>query len=82
MNPHDGQRTRPFSRSSSLPQRAQKRQPSCSLMAGNDRLTAVHEQPEPTEEEQEQTPERIPVEEPDRDERSVENESEEPVREA
>jgi hypothetical protein len=51
-------------------------------MAGNDRLTAVHEQPEPTEEELEQAPERIPEEEPDRDQRSVENDSEESVREA
>jgi hypothetical protein len=39
-------------------------------MVGNDRLTAVHEQPEPTEEEQDQAPQRLDEEEPDRDERA------------
>jgi len=52
-------------------------------MAGNDRLTRVHEQPQPTEEEQEQAPERVPEEEPERDERSAEDgETEEPIHEA
>jgi hypothetical protein len=39
-------------------------------MPVNDRLPAVHEPPEPTEEEQGQTPERLEEEEPDRDERA------------
>lgn len=57
-------------------------------MLGNDRLTAVHEQPEPTEEEQEQTPERLEEEEPDRDPRQGGGEvpgnrlPEEPIHEA
>jgi hypothetical protein len=52
-------------------------------MVGNDRLTAVHEQPEPIEEEQEQTPERISEEEPDRDERSADaDEPEDPIHDA
>jgi hypothetical protein len=52
-------------------------------MAGNDRLTRVHEQPQPTEEEQEQAPERIPDEEPARDERSAEEvETEETIHDA
>jgi hypothetical protein len=52
-------------------------------MAGNDRLRRVHEQPQPTEEEQEQAPERVADEEPERDERSAdEDETGEPVHEA
>jgi hypothetical protein len=39
-------------------------------MCGNDRLTAVHEQPNQTEEEQEQAADRLPEEEPERDERA------------
>jgi hypothetical protein len=43
----------------------------------------VHEQPQPTEEEQEETPEQLRDEEPERDGRSVdEGETEEPVHEA
>jgi hypothetical protein len=34
----------------------------------------VREQPEPTDEEREETPERLPEEEPERDERSVDTE--------
>jgi hypothetical protein len=52
------------------------------LMAGNDRLRRVHEQPQPTEEEQEQAPERVADEEPERDERSADDETGEPVHEA
>ena len=63
----------------SVPQRGQKRHPSCSLTRRNDSLTAVHEQPQPTEEEQEDALERIPEEEPDRDERSADDEPEEPA---
>jgi hypothetical protein len=57
-------------------------------MLGNDRLTAVHEQPEPTDEEQEQTPGRLEEEEPDRDPRQGGGEvpgdrpPEEPIHEA
>jgi hypothetical protein len=43
----------------------------------------VHEQPDATEEEQEQAPQRIPVEEPDRDERTPDaDEPEEPTDDA
>lgn len=53
------------------------------LMPGNDRLTGVHEQPEPTEEEQEQAPDRIPEEEPERDERAADgDQSEEPIQDS
>jgi hypothetical protein len=51
-------------------------------MPGNDRLTAVHEQPQPTEEEQEEVLERIPEEEPERDDRAADEEPEEPIHEA
>jgi hypothetical protein len=47
-------------------------------MAGNDRLTAVHEQPEPSEEEAEQAADRIPDEEPERDERTADGDDFEP----
>jgi hypothetical protein len=44
---------------------------------------AVHEQPEPTDEEREETPERLREEEPERDERTVDTEeSEEPIHDA
>lgn len=39
----------------------------------------VHEQPEPTEEEQEDALDRIPEEEPERDDRAADEESEEPA---
>jgi hypothetical protein len=43
----------------------------------------MHEQLEPTEEEQEQAPERVLDEEPDRDQRSAEEaENEEPIHDA
>jgi hypothetical protein len=43
----------------------------------------MHDQPSPTEEEQEQTTERLPDEEPERDPRSAEEgDTEEPVHEA
>jgi hypothetical protein len=43
----------------------------------------VHEQPQPTEDEQEQAPERISEEEPERDERTTDgDEPEEPIHEA
>lgn len=43
----------------------------------------MHEQPQPTEEEQEQTPERLAEEEPERDARSGDDGSEEePIHEA
>jgi hypothetical protein len=43
----------------------------------------VHEQLQPTEEEQEQAPERIPEEEPERDERASDGDDlEEPIHEA
>jgi hypothetical protein len=57
-------------------------------MRGNDRLRPMHEQPEPTEEEQEQTPDRLEEEEPDRDARQGVGEvpgdrpPEEPIHEA
>jgi hypothetical protein len=57
-------------------------------MPGNDRLAAMHEQREPTEEEEEQTPERLEEEEPERDERAEGGElpgdrsPEEPIHEA
>jgi hypothetical protein len=57
-------------------------------MPGNDRLSPMPEQPEPTEEEQEQTPGRLEEEEPDRDPRQVggdvpgDRPPEEPIHEA
>jgi hypothetical protein len=43
----------------------------------------VHEQPQPTEDEQEDALERIPEEEPERDERAADgDEPEEPIHEA
>lgn len=38
----------------------------------------MHEQPEPTEEEQEQAPQRVPDEEPDRDPRTEDPDSRSP----
>lgn len=71
------------SRSSSAPHREQERQPSSSPTRRNDSLERVHEQPQPTEEEQEQTPERLAEEEPERDARSGDDGSEEePIHEA
>jgi hypothetical protein len=52
-------------------------------MLGNDRLRPMHEHPEPTEEEQEQAPQRLPDEEPERDERAAGGDPpEEPIHEA
>jgi hypothetical protein len=49
----------------------------------NDRLMPVHEQREATDEEREETPERLREEEPERDERTVDTEEpEEPIHDA